>query len=273
MSPAKEPNFLAFAPGETARYTGPQDAERLNRPHTIDQAAYERLFDGVTTERAIGEASHWYLYHPGAPARIRQFIPEAKLVAVLRNPVDRAYSTYLHLRRTDQEMLPTFKEALDAEAGRITEGWAWGHYVRRGFYHAQLQRVYAAFPEDQVRVYLFDDLTADPLGLVQDIYRFLGVDPTFTPDLSLRFLKSGIPQYPWIERLLSARSPLKTALRKILPRQAYRYKQTLQNRNLIREPMPAEVRHQLQATFREDILHLQDLLDRDLSGWLADTSH
>lgn len=272
MSPVKEPNFLAFAPGETAHYRGPLDAERLSRPYTIDRAAYERLFDGVAGQRAVGEASHWYLYHPGAPARMRQIVPEARLLAVLRNPVDRAYSTYLHLRRTGQETLPTFTAALDAEAGRIADGWAWGHYTRRGFYHAQLQRVYAAFPAAQVHVMLYDDLQADPLKLMQDAYRFLGVDPTFVPDLSLRFQQSGIPKHPWVERLLSAPIPLKKTLRTVLPPRFYRLKQDLQKRNLVRPPLPPEVRRRLLACFRDDVLHLQDLLNRDLSAWLAEPS-
>ncbi len=93
MSPVKEPNFFCF-----------EGREGLDSGNSItDIAAYRGLFRGVSSERAIGEASHCYLYEPRAVERIKHYTPDARLIAILRSPIERAYSHFLHAVRNGTE--------------------------------------------------------------------------------------------------------------------------------------------------------------------------
>ena len=267
MSSVKEPNFFAFE-GEQLDFRAPFDREGINRVSITDLRAYHSLFEGVAEEKAIGEASHWYLYNPKAPGRIRHHVPDAKLIAVLRDPAERAYSDFMHFVRDGHEPFTDFARALQEEETRRRAGWAMGHYVARGFYHAQLKRYYDAFDGDQIRVYLYEDLNADPAGVLQDVFRFLEVDKTFELDLTLRPNVSGVPKSKVLHSLLAERKRVKAVLKPLLPAWALRSLIGLKNRNLVKPQMRPEVRRRLVQVYREDILALQDLIGRDLSRWL-----
>jgi hypothetical protein len=269
MSPVKEPKFFAYE-GEKPDFRGPGDRLTI-RDTMTDLKDYEALFEGASDEKALGEASPIYLYSEKAVQRIKHHVPEAKLIAVLRDPAERAYSSFLHKTRDGREPLADFGEALEAEDGRIRDRWAPGwHYGRRGFYHEQLSRYYKAFDPSQIRVYLYEDLSADPAEVLKDVCQFLDVDPGFVPDTSLRHNVSGIPKNRRLHSLLRGQNPVKTVLKPVIPERLRRRVMTnLQNRNLTRAPgMPPEVRRGLVDRYREDVLKLQGLIGRDLSAWL-----
>ncbi len=257
MSPAKETNFFALE-GERLDFRGPHDREVLERSVNVSTVTniedYRGLFGGVSGEKAIGEASPLYLYSPKAPGRIRRYVPEAKLVAVLRDPVERAYSGFLMMRACGREPIADFASALREEGRRAKDNWehSW-HYKRMGFYHAQLKRYYDAFDRGQIRVYLHEDLDADTLGTLQNLFGFLGVDGTFAPDISVRHNVSGIRK----------NGALPASPAGLNPRNA-----GLEERDLPGPQPPPEVRSRLVAEYREDVLNLQDLIRRDLSGWM-----
>lgn len=273
VSADREPNFFVAEGQPEVPYCGPGDRAALGGLNmwvsTLEQ--YQALFSGVTTEKAIGEGTAWYIYYEEAPRRIQRHIPDAKLIAVLRNPVDRAYSAYTMLLRDGRETIGDFARALAAEEDRIQHNWEpiW-YYVTMGFYTAQLKRYYATFAPSQIRVILYDDYNARPLEVVKDLYQFLGVDDQFTPDTSKRYNVSMVPKNLAMHTLVAGEHPVKTALKAVLPsglRQAM--KQRVVERNLTRPvPMAPEVRRQLVETFRADILDLEQLIGRDLSHWL-----
>lgn len=277
MSPHKEPMFFALA-GEKPDFRGPADARGINRCRFTDFDSYRELFRGVSGEKAVGEASTLYVYSPKAPERISRHVPDAKLIAVLRNPVDRAYSAFLFMLRDSREPLSNFERALAEEERRIAENWGPEyHYRRGGFYHSQLKRYYDRFEREQIKVYLYDELNSDPEGVVRDMFRFLDVDDAFEPDMSSRHNVSGIPQsrvlqslYLWLRRS----SPAKSALKALIPEKPRRrmYRLVLngvQRRNLAKAPpLSPEMRQELIEAYREDVLDLQDLIGKDLSGWL-----
>ena len=272
MSPIKEPKFFALE-GGVPDYRGPGDREVWSSGTSRaipDPKEYEALFDGVSGEKAIGEASPVYLCNAGAPGRIKRHVPEARLVAVLRDPAERAYSAYLHMLRDGRERLG-FAEALAEEERRTRAGWAPGwQYTREGFYHRNLQRYFELFNRGQIRTYLYEELRADPLGLMRDAFRFLGVDEAFAPDISTRHNVSGIPKSTLLISLIKRRNPLKTVLKPLLPKGLRtRLSVGIQNRNLNpAPPLPPEVREGLIELYREDVSKLQDLIGRDLSKWL-----
>ena len=273
-SPFKEPHFFAFE-GEKPNFQGPGDQKLYNHIVFSDIEAYRALFQGVSKETAIGEASVNYLYISKASDRIRHYVPDMKLIAVLRNPAERAYSAFLHMTRDCREPLSDFARALEAEEERIQNNWApvW-HYKQAGFYYGLLKRYYETFEREQIRIYLYEDLNDNIVGVLRDIYRFLGVDVNFVADVSTRYNVSGVPER-WrpLHAFLIRSNPVKSVVKPLLPeglrgRLVPLVLNALRERTLVKPQMPAEVRRQLIELYKEDVLKLQELIGRDLSKWL-----
>jgi hypothetical protein len=269
MSPIKEPKFFVFE-GEDPDFRGPPPRNNETPWAVTDLEGYHELFRGVTKEIAVGEASAAYLYNEKAP---HSYMPEAKLIAILRNPTERAYSHFLHVLSHDREPLSDFARALDAEEERVHENW-WPdfYYMRYGFYHRQLSRYFELFRQDQIRVYLYEDLEADPLGMVQDMFGFLGVDDTFVPEVGIRYNSWGLPRNKSLHTFLLNLKRVKPLVEPLLPNKLYRRGLhavvNLRNHNLVRPQLSPEVRGRLIEEYREDVLKLQDLIEQDLSFWL-----
>jgi hypothetical protein len=273
MAPAKETNFFALE-GEELDFRGPRDMEVLAGSGFVttitDLGDYEEQFAGARGESALGETCPLYLYSGRAPRRIKHHVPEVRLIAVLRDPAERAYSAFTHLVRDNREV-PDFARALELEDERVRENYPWiFHYRRMGYYHEQLSRYYELFEEEQIKVYLYEELSADPAGTLQDMYSFLGVDDAFVPDTSARHNVSGVPRNRLINEFLRRQNPLKSALRPLLPAGLRRkVRSNVRRRNIAHAPpLPPEVRVRLVDGYREDVEKLQGLIGRDLSGWL-----
>ena len=269
LSPIKEPEFMAF--GERpCNFTGP-GLERWQRSAVTTLAGYQALFDGVRQEAAIGEASVNNRL-PRACERIHTYLPHAKLILILRQPADRAYSNFLHMRRLGLEPL-AFTDALQAEAERRRQGWLpmfW--YGQRGYYHADLQNFLDRFPREQLRVYLYDDWQRQPLTLLQDMFQFLGVEDGFVPDMSIRHNTGQQPRSLRLLRFLQHPDhPLKNALKPLIPApMRQRLGRWVRQANLAAPPpLDPRLRRQLTERYRDDIRGLETQLQRDLSAWLA----
>jgi hypothetical protein len=264
----KEPNFFALE-GVPLDFVGP--ATGINEVSVTRLAEYEALFDGVTDETAIGDASPLYLYWPGTAERIHRYVPRAKLIAILRNPADRAHSKYLHYLGYGQEPARDFADALRLEPERRAAHWSpYFSYVEMGRYAAQLRRYYELFDRAQIAVWLYDDLERDPASLMREVFRFLGVDESFRPDVRTRHNPAGVPKQSPARRLVSRVARAAPGLRALLPRFVERRAENwLSARAPIEAAMPPAVRRQLVETFRSDVEELQRLIGRDLSHWLA----
>jgi Sulfotransferase domain len=270
MAKRKEPNF--FSSTEIQPFCrGPGDFE--HRPLSLD--AYHALFDSWDGEPAIGEASTSTLYFPGAVDRLYRYAPQGRIIVLLRQPADRAFSAYMYLRRDGREPERDFAKALRLEDRRYAMRWAFiWHYRRMGRYADQLEPFYRRFGKERIRVYLYDDLATDPLAVLQDMYRLLDVDPAFRPDTTRRMNASGVPRYPFFNRsiatLFDSPNPVRFLARRLVPEDIrLRFTQHMRSRNLVRLSIPQEVRDRLTEHNRESILRLQDLIDRDLSAWLT----
>jgi Sulfotransferase domain len=245
MPELKEPRFFG--------YEGQGD--RIRFPvRTLEE--YTALFDAVTTETAIGEATPHYLVYPVAAQRIRDLLPEVRLIASLRDPVDRAYSVYqMNLRNKGVNTGVPFVEAIKSD-----------HNLRET-YADMLGRYVALFPPGQLKVILLEDLEADPRGTVRALFEFLGVDPGFVPDLSKIANPGGEPRNKLLHGLLSD-PRLRVLSRRLLPPGAVDRLRTLRSRNLAKQPLAPEDRRDAIGLFRDDILRTQDLIGRDLAAWL-----
>lgn len=146
----------------------------------VDYAPYHARFDPHPPQRLLGEVTPAYLYWPGAIERIARYNAAMKVILLLRNPITRAFSQWNMARQTHREPLP-FMEALRAEPERRRQlppkRAKRFSYVERGFYIAQLQRLWQYFPVAQTLVFKSEDLLGDPTGVLARIASFLGVSP------------------------------------------------------------------------------------------------
>jgi len=257
MSPVKEPGFFAFEAGQQAGDGAQAVGGSLE--------AYLRLFDGVRDEKAIGEASTRYLANARTPARIHAMIPDARLIAVLRNPVERAFSAY-STRVFEGTEPATFADAIADELDRRAAGVpSERYYVGVGFYGLQLSRYLEYFGGDQLRVYLYEDSVEDPVSMLKSAFAFLDVDPSFTPDTSTRYNRTQHrPKSRALIRLARARPVMRVA-RATVPGRA---RAAIRQRLSVVPELPDDVRRLLIDVYRDDILLTQEIIGRDLSAWL-----
>jgi hypothetical protein len=275
VSEPKEPHFLAFA-NQTPSFRGPYDKEIINDRAVTDIAAYERLFQKSQGFPAVGEASVSTLYyHESSIPNIERYIPECKLLCMLRNPVARAYSAYMYYISLTRETVMDFGEAWRLEARRIEENYhhIW-HYGQMGLYSLQLAPFMRAFSKDQLRVWLYDDFRDAPEKVVRESFEFIGVDAAFRPAQTPQPLVSGRPRNMLVQRILGRPSGWKEKLKDHLPAQfTKKLRGFITRRNLSREEMAPEMRELLIEFYQEDVEKLQDLLGRDLSHWLKTSTH
>jgi len=229
MSPVKETNFFAYGLDDRGNLLfGDPDLHRFPIK-TMDE--YAALFANPGDATAIGEASPLYLECPQAASRIRAAVPAARILCSLRQPVDRAYSDYLmYLRRRGRSLDP---------ARDLTASAAWArpdsHWMRIGRYHEQLARYFEAFPRAQIHVSLFDDLKRDAPALMQDVYRFVEVDPEFVPDFATPHAQGGMPASRLLEGLF-LNTTIRSALEPFMPKQAANWVRRLRGRNMRKAP-------------------------------------
>jgi hypothetical protein len=160
------------------------------------------------TEAALlgGEATPYYLFHPAVPARAASSLPDCRLIVVLRNPIDRAFSHHNHERSLGFEQLG-FEGAIAAEAGRLAgeeerlladpgyRSFAHQHhsYLSRGRYAGQLERWFEHFDRDRVLILSAEELFAAPEGAVRDAQEFLGLEPRMPTDLTAKNARAYAP--------------------------------------------------------------------------------
>lgn len=179
LAPAKEVHYFDL------QYGRGSDWYRAHFPLAIRRHLAERMFGSPLL---IGETTPYYLFHPCVPERVRQELPEARLIVMLRNPVDRAYSHYHHVVRYRCEDAPTFAEALDREERRLegeetrllmnadyrSVSHCHHSYLARGIYVRQLRAWHRFFPREQILVLRSEDLFSSPETTLARILEFVG---------------------------------------------------------------------------------------------------
>lgn len=267
VSGEKSPNFFV-----SHEPLPPREGPRLRamaRQWVSDPGEYAALFDGARVEKAVGEVSPVYLQATSAPQRIRAALPDVRLVAILREPVSRAHAHFLGRRRDGLETRADFAAVVREElSGPLPDAVAFGHYLGCGRYHHFLRGYFDHFPRERIRIYLFEDLMADPAALMADLYGFLGVDPGFVPDTGRRHGRTGVVSNPVARAVWTASVGVRTALRPWVPRAIRDLAAPIFLRRLERPPLDPELRERLREVFREDVERLEALIGRDLSRWL-----
>jgi len=248
MPAYKEPNFLAdLSPSGKAIRT---------------LTEYRALFE-KGNDKFKGEASVCYLpFYQRAIPKIRDILEAPKIIIVLRNPTDRAFSHYTYFRQLGLEIAPP-EEAFDLAHLIPNDPWGgeFNPYIIPSLYFKQVRAYMDAFPE--VKVFLFEDLR-DQSKICKELFSFLGISEKFVPDNEVRNV-SGVPRFGWVGSMMKTRWFMHNVVR-YLP---YGLKGVMRE-HLLRKPfMAQEVRTRLDAWFTEDIKKLAQLLGRDLSLWIS----
>jgi hypothetical protein len=263
MSPEKEPAY--FCP----------DLFPLRR----SEEEYLQLFLEATTQKRIGEASSSYLYSKQAAAEIKNFCPAARIIIMLRNPVDMLHSRHAQLYYHCVEDIEDFGQALAAEQDR-KEGRRPArpeHSIQHLFYREtakyteQINRYLDLFPADRIKVIIFDDFKSETARVYRDVCLFLDVDPTFQPTFRVvnenRKIRSR-----FLQELLEVPGPTLRKIGRPLTPRSLRHKimkdlRQLNSTPAPRKPLDSDFRRALQAEFRPEVMRLSQLLNRDLSHW------
>jgi len=227
--------------------------------------------------RVRGEATPRYLrmYERVIP-RLKQLYSDQEMlrfIIVLRDPVERAWSHYLHQIRNGLED-KEFEEALKLEESRRKENpELWYGYFRDGLYSEQIRPWFEAYPRDRFLILFTHELASDTLGVMRQVYRFLGIDETFEPELrKVKSNPASKPRSRMLARLLSSDATIKSLLRRIVPEDLRRAAYLFLIRSNVKPysappQMPEEIGRQLRLRYLSEIEQLEQLLQKDLSCW------
>lgn len=250
---------------------------------------YLKLFRDVRGEARIGESSPWYLASGTAAAEINRYDPGAKIIIMLRNPIDMMYSMWSQFRYSGNEQIETFEEALAAEAERRA-----GKRIRRAAhcitglqyrqmtrFSEQVRRYFDCFGRERVMVIIFDDFRADTAGVYRSVLEFLELDTEVNVNFGVRNPNKEV-RLAWLQKLiistgfslmlLKDRLTYLATTSSLLP-YAYRTRAVegviaAYTRYERRSPLTLETRRRLADELSDEIADLSALLDRDLSNWL-----
>jgi len=241
---------------------------KINFGHLItDPEEYMGLFLDVTDEKAVGEASTTYLKNPGVAERIKEHVPDAKLIAIFRNPVDRAYSNFwLQVGRTMvpvENFVPFVKNSEQLSAPEFAYG--------------TLEEYYELFGSEKIRVYMFEDFIKNPKKTMKDIFRFLEVDEKYElkPQETVynkNYIKNGNKVFnsKIYKNVVIKENVIRNAVKNLLPmRIRNMIRSKVMNQYSLEPPvMPASIRREMTEFYAPGILKLQEITGFDLSGWL-----
>lgn len=249
---------------------------------------YLKLFRDARGQSRIGESSPWYLVSQRAPAEIHQYDPAAKIIIMLRNPVDMMYSMWSQFRYSGNEQIGSFAEALAAESDRrankrirrAAHCITGLQYRQMARFSQQLPRYFAAFGRENVLVIIFDDFRSDTAGVFRGVCDFLGIDSSLPMRFDIRNPNKET-RWSWLQQLIVGSGFSLMLLKDRLSYLAtthtlapYRYRTravegviAAYTRYEQRSPLTPELRQSLQREFASDIDALSQLLDRDLSHW------
>lgn len=248
-------------------------------PRRRSEEEYLQLFAAAHGQKRIGEASSSYLYSEQAAVELRKFCPAARIIIMLRNPVDMLQARHAQMYYHCMEDIEDFGEALAAEQER-KEGRRPArpeHSIRHLFYREtakyaeQIQRYFNLFPADQIKIIIFDDFRSETARVYRDVCEFLDVDPSFEPTFRVvnenRRVRSKL-----LQQLLEVPGPMLRKIGRPLTPRALRHKVMKELRQINstpapRNPLDVDLRRALQAELRPEVMRLSQLLHRDLSHW------
>lgn len=250
MSSVKEPSYFAISINPKQKLTKP----------IHDKKKYLKLFEKAKYDDAVGESTPSYLWDPQAAKLIHQVVPDAKIIMILRNPVERAYSHYLQGIGFGYETLPlqeAMKKSLNSPndySNRITAA---------GFYSEQVKRYLNIFKKEQLKIFIFEEFIQDLEKSVGEILDFLGVHSEIPS--SLKMVQNPVDISPGrFSKFLIRNKALRTIVRELVP-----FERSLEIRKIFskkteKPPLSDDDKKFLEDIYRQDVKKLQQILSRNL---------
>ena len=277
LSPVKEPKYYLTdgRPPPRSGQRGPGDAHSAQE-WIWRREEYLALFDGAPAGTVRGESTPFYLYDRAAQARLAADVPGVKVVVVVRDPVDRAYSNWAHLRADGLEPEADFAAAVELEESRIADGWApFWHYRGLGRYGEQLRDLYTHVPRDRVFLLRYRQLVDSPRETLDRVSAFLGVSAGVAHTVAAENVKPFVADTPRY-RLLSQVARAGAAAGAHVPPQVWRQASrpliaALHAGRAPRPALPVEVRRQVLGPLLPDIALLEELTGESFADWKGDT--
>jgi hypothetical protein len=270
MSAIKEPKFF-LSDGPPPTKGGPGDALTY-REHVWRRPDYEALFDPAPAGTLRGESTPLYLYDRAAVSRIHDTLPGAKLIVIVRDPVERAHSNWTHLWSAGLEPVGDFVRACGEEERRIAADWAsFWHYIGLGRYGEQLEYLFTLFPREQVLVIRYRLLVDEPAQTLDRICAFLGVETGVLTEIPRHNVTSH-PESTLSHRAVALAQRTATAVGTLIPGLTAAtlngpFERFLQRHSRERQPLDWDQRQELLPRFETDIKLLEDILGESFADW------
>lgn len=263
----KEPHYFCFD-GMDAHSIGSHVDPHYAAQMAFDSLAYERLYTEAAPDQMTGEASPGYLYFPGVASAIHAHNADTKIICMLRNPAERAFSQFMHHVRDGYEPLRDFGEALAVEEARIKEKYWWGyHYRRGGFYAQRLQEYFDHFSPEQIKVILFEDLADQPRRVLQETADFLGItcnnwpDPRKQTNVASRMQR--VARFHWQAKIAGQHRGMARLMKK------FALQPTGRICGMAAPKFDKGLRRKMLEEYRADIEKTGELIGKDLSHWVT----
>ncbi|MGY1672292.1 sulfotransferase [Geodermatophilus sp. SYSU D00710] len=277
LSPVKEPKYYLTdgRPPPRSGQRGPGDAHSA-REWVWRREDYLRLFDGAPPGTVRGESTPFYLHDRAAQRRLAADVPGVRVVVVVRDPVDRAWSNWVHLRADGLEPEADFRTAVELEDARVAAGYApFWHYRGLGRYGEQLRDLFAVLPRSQVLLLRYRQLVDGPRETLDRVSDFLGVERGVAhtvPPENVKPYVCDTPRYRALSRVVRAGAALGAHAPPQVWRQVSRpLLAALHAGRAPRPPLPVEVRHEVLVPLLPDIALLEELTGESFDDWRRDT--
>lgn len=265
---SEHPEVFMSSPKEVNYFSREEiDAQELYydcfKVRNLDE--YIKLFSDVTNEKAVGEGSVSYLYYPKTPFKIKECLPEAKIIIMLRDPLSRGFSHYLMDHRLGLVDV-SYDTIVRQDSQSDKQHLYYQQYVELGLYYNQVKRYLDTFGRESVKIFLQEDLRDNPEKVILELYVFLGIDYSYIPDLSRKHNAFSMPKNSLIHKLYTSHT-LRTLTSNLFPR---RLKKLIKNLLFKRGKKPllsSETLDCLIDIYNDDVQKLEKLIGRDLSGW------
>lgn len=282
LPPIKETNFFSRAdmrPSDfsreyaldakldVGRYISNGMKEVVHLAHVEDPRQYAALYSRARPGQVLGEVCPSYAISPSAAAAIHAARPDARILFMLRDPVQRAWSQYIMNLREGKTMERDFLKEVEQDQRRESKGWGVNHqYLALGMYAEQVERYLDVFPRDQVHVLLHEQFKEDPRKTMRQVFEITGVDPMEDLDASGKYNEAAVPRNAVLNRLL-VRSGAISAVKGMVPRRLRGgFKELLYSRANM-PTLPAGQASALWEQYAADVDRLSGLIGMDLRQW------
>jgi len=269
-----DPDFIFLGPGRTAStwlyeclvdhpevlMTDRKVVNYYDRKYHKGQEWFESHYPSSPDGRKVGNVATSYVSMPGVPERIVDHVNDVTLLMCLRNPVERAYSHWWHIKQSGFDY--EFEDAFDVDTPYIA-------YLLPGMYHLHLSRYQRYFDDEQIELLFFEDLVDDDVAYLSEIFDRIGVDPDYVPAQAKETINEADGERPafvqqvanWVGE--NASENVKSKVRPIWERTVALVEDT----DEYDAGMSPEVREECERIYAADVRKLQNYVNRDLGHW------